>query len=130
MPSRFERNSTDAISSTQPKGETENEAKDSHVSGNVVGRYSGVSPGDFGAEDGKEIRVMITADEARRMYRKPPYTLEEVEAEIAIRATAFNFTTFDGQRFNSTIADELKRNGFTVSGVGTNDVVVRWQETA
>lgn len=73
---------------------------------------------------------MITAEEARKMYRKPPYTLEEVEADIAIRATAFNFTTFDGQRFKKEIADELKRNGFKVSGVGTNDVVVRWQEAA
>ena len=73
---------------------------------------------------------MITADAARKMYRKRQYTLEEVEFEIAVRAPSFNFTTFDGNRFTHEIAEELKRNGFTVHDIGTNDVVVRWSEAA
>lgn len=73
---------------------------------------------------------MITAEAARKMYRKPPYTLEEIEDEIATRAQAFNFSAFDGQRFTRELAEELKRNGFTVHGLGTNDVVVRWAEAA
>jgi putative cell wall-binding protein len=70
---------------------------------------------------------MITAEEARKLYILPNYTLAEVEQRIKNAATDQTAIVLNGERVAPEIEQELRDRGFTVNR-NIMGVLVKWAE--
>lgn len=68
---------------------------------------------------------MISAKEARKLYQQPPFTINEVERQIAEKAVTGEYTCFEKARLTVEIRRQLTEAGFEVQ-TGSENFIVRW----
>lgn len=77
----------------------------------------------------KQEKEMITADEARKLYVQPPYTLGEIEAQIRNRAAGEFYTFVDNLRLTDELRVALKLAGYALR-IGAQTTEISWKTQA